>query len=877
MKQPRIRTACFRSVATRLAVLGSLFVAAGVSADQAEGPGAGRSGLFKLSIEESGVYAVAYDDLIQAGNQLGPVPSAGVGMTSRGDRVPVWVEDGGDGVFGAGDRIIFVGRRLEGDYSYLDEFSRFNCYMLDLKAGDPLHGIDVGGDWRGGVVDRPGDLFVSSRFEEDTVMVRYPERPNEPQERWYWSRLSVTDREPFRLTLALDGIQSDRTPDARDAGDARDAFDLRNLTIVGATGDDTREHLHEIFGAEDSTTVRLAVRLGFRGWSKPRKAEGLIHHHVSITANGKEVAPALWDGTDPFTHHLEIAIDGGDATDLELEIRVPRRWLPESDDLFVDVVLLNWIEVEYLREPSLKIGQSRFEVRPDGEGEHPPIDVVSGGDGWLYGSSAERVEVVDGASRLESRTLGEGPLFSVIGDAYRRADRIVPDVPSALKTAFRQTDYIMITHRRLLDAVQPLAEFHRKRGLSVAVVDVEDIYDEFNHGIQHPQSLRDFLKWAYENWQEPRPRFVLLAGDASWDYKNLTADDSRYADWTFRPGEARNFVKNASSSYEDKADINHRNLVPTWGYRTSQGHAASDNWLVCIDGDDIYPDLAVGRIPVTEPDEMAAVIQKTIAYADHGPIGSWRKNLLFITNESRGFQRASDTTAEIYEDRGYVTRKIYPMPEEAANEEHTRDMVTAFDEGLLMVQFLGHGGRYIWRTGPPDLKKNHDLFTLEHLDTLAPTEKLPFVTSLTCYSAPFDHPTADSIGEKLLRLDGKGAIGVFAASWRNSPSSNMGRIVMDELSTPGATIGEALMRAKHRLRSPTLVETYNLLGDPAISLNLAPDVEPPAAEEDRPPNMTGNGPRSEKVLSATAEAKRDGAKAASVQPTPTERMRNETD
>ena len=165
-------------------------------------------------------------------------------------------------------------------------------------------------------------------------------------------------------------------------------------------------------------------------------------------------------------------------------------------------------------------------------------------------------------------------------------------------------------------------------------------------------------------------------------------------------------------------------------------------------------------------------------------------------------------------------------------------MVKTFDEGLLIVQFLGHGGRYIWRTGPPDLKKNHDLFTLEHLDTLVPTEKLPFVISLTCYSAPFDHPTADSIGEKLLRLDGRGAIGVFAASWRNSPSSDMGRIVMDELTTPGATIGEAVMRAKHRLRSPTLIETYNLLGDPAISLNLAPEVEPPSFEEAR---LSGSG------------------------------------
>lgn len=830
--------------ATWLTLVIGGFLAAGVSADQILGAGGGQSGRFKLFVEESGVYAVTYDDLVQAGLQFGPVASEDVGMTNLGEPVPVWIEDGGDGVFGTGDRVMFVGARLKGDFSYLDEYSRFNCYVFDLKADNPLQGSDISGGWAGDASEGSADLIVRSRLEEDTVMVRYQERPDEPQERWYWSRLSVTDRAPFRLTLTLDGIRRDR------ASRGKDARDLRDLTLVGATGDDTWENLHEIFGSENSANARLPLRIGLRGWSRPRNAEGLAHHQVSITANGKEVPPAQWDGTDPYTYHVEIPVIDAGSDRLELEIRVGRRRLPETGDLFVDVVLLNWVEVEYLRESGLREGQSRFEVQADDEDESSFVDVVAAGEGWLYGSGVGRVEIIGGPNRLEGRTLGEGPVFSVIGGTYRKVDQIVPDVTSALKTAFRQTDYIMITHRRLLEAVQPLAGFHRRRGLTVAVVDVEDIYDEFNHGIQHPRSVRDFLKWACENWPEPRPRFVLLAGDASWDFKNLTADDARYADWTYRPGEARNFVKNSSSSYEDRADVNHRNLVPTWSYRTSQGHAASDNWLACVDGDDIYPDLAIGRIPVTEPDEMAAVIRKTIAYADRGPAGSWRKNLLFITNESKGFQRASDTTSEIFADRGYTTRKIYPSSEETANEEHTRDIVGAFDDGLLMVQFLGHGGRYIWRTGPPDLKKNHDLFTLEHLDTLAATGELPFVISLTCYSAPFDHPTADSIGEKLLRLDGTGAIGVFAASWRNSPSSDMGRIVMNELSTPGASIGEALMRAKHRLRSPTLVETYNLLGDPAISLNLAPDVEPPAPEEDRHANAIGKEMKSEKALSA---------------------------
>ncbi len=94
----------------------------------------------------------------------------------------------------------------------------------------------------------------------------------------------------------------------------------------------------------------------------------------------------------------------------------------------------------------------------------------------------------------------------------------------------------------------PLADFHRERGLSVEIVDVEDIYEDFNYGIQNPESIRDFISWAYHEWQSPAPRFVLLAGDASWDYKNPIADDSHYADWTYRPREKKRFVKNADDA-----------------------------------------------------------------------------------------------------------------------------------------------------------------------------------------------------------------------------------------------------------------------------------------------------------------------------------------
>ncbi len=499
----------------------------------------------------------------------------------------------------------------------------------------------------------------------------------------------------------------------------------------------------------------------------------------------------------------------------ELVVRIPKRVYPESGDLVVDVVLLNWIEVEYEHRPV--VGNDQLRLFPIGDGpvyrvavesdDGTPIDLFHPG-GVRYRSEggvlAAAIEVGDSGFALLKPSAAAPP------------NDVILDRPSGLRNDDQQVDYIMIAHSSLLDQTTRLAEFHRGRGLSVAVVDVQDIYDEFNFGVLDPQAIKDFLQYAHSNWQAPAPRFVLFAGDASWDFKNLSADDSNYADWTYRTGEMNRFIKNSSTRYAEGADLNHRNLVPTSSYSTLEGHAASDTWFVCLDDGDSLPDMAVGRLPVANAEELEQVIDKTIRYASAAPVGPWKRNLLFIANESVSFQRRSDSIAQDYSRRGYLPTKIYPHPSEPANEHHTQRIIEILDGGVYGVQFIGHGGRYIWRTGPPDLKKNHDLFTLEHLDTLAESERLPVVLSLTCYSAPFDHPTADSIGEKLLRIPGRGAIAVFAASWRNSPSPIMGETLMEEITTPGNTIGESVMRAKHKFNSDVLVQTYNLLGDPAV-------------------------------------------------------------
>ena len=729
----------------------------------------------KVKVTASGIYKLPIADLRQAfgcehlaANQLE--------LSNQGQTVPYATLTGAPG------DLIFVARHLAGEQSYYNEFSRLNTYWLTL-SDSPERPQPITTQVTG--IKKATPLRSWTRLESDEIRVRFPGRPDAPQpEVWYWKRLNSIDPKAFDIALNLEQRQEDSVP---------------------------------------------LIKVGLRGWSTlpAGKHNNLADHRLDILLNGHPIGFGEWLKQDE--HVIEISnIPAGVLRAGEenlLSFKVPERKAKAEEPPLADAVLLNWVEIEYRHQGELARDQHYFRVpHQDGGwfelavvGDSPPV--VMSEQGRLLAPFEVRQEGQKRWYRFYSS--GEASAYGVVvDDAFHQAESILADTASDLRNEEQQTDYLMITHHRLLKAMEPLAEFHRQNGLNVRLVDVEDIYDEFNHGVLAPAAIRDFISHAYHHWQQPAPRFVLLAGDASWDVRNEVGIDRNYADWTFNPRETKKFIKNSSYDYQDGSNAAHRNLIPTWPVETYQGYAASDNVFVAIDGDDFLPDLAIGRFPVSDPADATAIVNKTIAYHRQSEVGPWRRKVLWITNEQTGFQRTSDRLDDTLGQNGFSGTKVYPAASEKDNTEHQATLQSAFDDGQLLVHFLGHGGRYIWRTGPPDFRKNHDLFTLDHLDQLTPTTRLPFVLSMTCYSAPFDHPTADSIGEKFLRLPDRGAIGILAASWRNSPSRNFSQAMLDELTRPG-TMGEAVMRAKQSQKNSRLmIETYNLLGDPATRLAL---------------------------------------------------------
>jgi hypothetical protein len=334
---------------------------------------------------------------------------------------------------------------------------------------------------------------------------------------------------------------------------------------------------------------------------------------------------------------------------------------------------------------------------------------------------------------------------------------------------------------------------------------------------------------------------VLLVGDASWDAKNEQHDDAQYPAAAFSPSHGTQFAAINAIHYGAGTELKHRNLVPTWSYLTYDGHAAGDNWFVSVDGDDDLPDMAVGRFPVTEPADVTAIVEKTIRYQEKPEYGPWRSRMLWITSEQPGFIQMSDQLADVFAKDGYAPDKVYPPPDAAAGAHDQQRLREALDRGDLLVHFVGHGGRFIWRTGPPDWQKHRDLFNLDDIDQLNPSERLPVIVSMTCYSAPFDHPTADSIGEKFLRVKGKGAVAVVAASWRNAPYRTMSEDVYRALTEGGQTLGEGIQKVKRKNIHREFLEQYNLLGDPALVMatpRLKIDIQPATTASAGQPTVT---------------------------------------
>jgi hypothetical protein len=315
------------------------------------------------------------------------------------------------------------------------------------------------------------------------------------------------------------------------------------------------------------------------------------------------------------------------------------------------------------------------------------------------------------------------------------------------------------------------------QGFSVALIDVEDLYDEFSFGMKTPQALRDFLSRARSSWTKA-PRFVLLVGDATFDPRNYLG-------------------------------LGNYDFVPTKLIDTAYLETASDDWFVDFDGDGL-PEMAVGRLPVRTAQEAMKMVSKIVGY-EQGTGGGHNVLLVADMNDDVFDFEAAATSLEGLLPAQLTVQEIFRSRFGDDDQVHAT-LLQDMNQGALLVNYVGHGSIEVWRGS---------YFNSDYAEGLTNGVGLSFFVDMTCLNGFFHDVYTESLAEALMKAEGGGAVGVWASSGLTEPESQSPmnqELIRLLFSTESLTLGQATARAKAATNDQDVRKTWILFGDPTTKL-----------------------------------------------------------
>jgi hypothetical protein len=565
-------------------------------------------------------------------------------------------------------------------------------------------------------------------------------------------------------------------------------------------------------------------------------------HHIKIYINEHEVYDGSW--TDRKLHHVSITLpqyvfrEGRNDVKVELMNDTPYQAF--------DMIYIDWGQLHYGRQLVAKNNALYFEVNQAGRWQYTvrgfttdevlAFDVTDPYNVRQFKPDAPEFPYVSflpivqatGTAAAQSRsnaaihTIQFGDEISsshrylaVAKDNYLSVDSIALDNPSDIQNSATGADYIVITHRDFWEAAQRIATYRAGQGMRTVVIDVQDIYDEFNDGLMSAESIHDFLAYAYTHWPAPAPKYVLLIGDGTYDM--------------------RHYMPNTATTY----------LPPYLTFiDTLLGEAASDNRYVTIIGTDNLPEMHIGRMPANTLAEAQAMVTKTITYETNPDPGNWNQNVLFVTddleNSSGDFYDLSDELADGYVDPPTNTVKYLPptynrikiyagrtcdMDNPSISVECKQQIVNTMENpGVLILNYIGHATKDYWAA-----ERIMDQVAIESVRN---ERKWPITLAMACVDGFFHQAPvgSQSFAEANIRASGGSVAGWSATSLGlTNPHQLLEKglfIAMFHEHEP--TLGAAITSAKYYMieNAPQLshyveaVDAYMLFGDPALRVKL---------------------------------------------------------
>ncbi|UCF80657.1 MAG: hypothetical protein JSV08_09155 [Acidobacteriota bacterium] len=707
---------------------------------------------YKLTVTQNGVYRLDHAYLTANAPEL-PWPAVDpryFRLYNKGQEIPIYVYDAGTvGLFESGEYLeLYAEGHFDENLTDLwdeGDYTDKNVYWLQLDSatlgarvatrdGSPVNGYTA-----------PAYFQSTPHYEEDIYFVNGP--PYDPAvlhpPRWYWEITRYAAPGPL-YTFPI--------------------------TIPSAAGG-TATFDFKIQGATLPADYRVIVRL-----------------------NGTQIADEAWTGRNFHTFTASTSQVLPESSTLEMEVMDPT---PTTGFMH-----FHEFDLTYSRDFEAYQDELAFDY---GTGDHRfAISEFASSDVTIYDISDKTAPI-----RIVNADIsGLGPWTATFEDTipaatsysyfaasvYRTPDSIVKNTPSDLKNILNGADWIAITPDEFYNDVN-LDDLIAHRALQCADIDctngidddgdgltdelmrtmkvrVEDIYDEFSFGIFTPYAVRDFVFYAYHNWTPPSPAYILLVGEATFDYKNNLDMPTIY--------------EHAPTPMFDSSD---------WA-----GSYAGDVWYAMVDPpdpgdpekpdpDDVYPDLHVGRFSVRDASDLAVYIDRLLNPVDGyetAPLsGAWQGNAVMVSDNINDpsctpvtctggggdppeciFERAHDDSALFIADNepAATVQQIYfdKDPYFGCNSDKdscpacttsgiTTDIQSAINGGALLVSYIGHGAWRLW--------SGENILYVDDLDALTNGGMAPWVINANCYTGGIQGPanyskdpdSQECLTEKFLR------------------------------------------------------------------------------------------------------------------------------
>ena len=368
-------------------------------------------------------------------------------------------------------------------------------------------------------------------------------------------------------------------------------------------------------------------------------------------------------------------------------------------------------------------------------------------------------------------------------------------------------DYVIITNASFIDAANQLADFHRQHdNMNVLVTTPDIIYNEFSSGSQDLAGIRDFIRMLYNKADSGKgPKYVLLFGDASYDYKDRVQNNT-------------NFVP----AYESQESLGPVNTFVT------------DDFIGLLDKNEGASavgdlDIGVGRLPVKSTDEAQAAVNKIKHYSSDTITvkNAWRNDLCFVADDEDNnmhMSQAESLTNMIEQNYPvYNIDKIYldaykqistpgggryPDVNEAINQRVAK--------GALIMNYNGHGGVLGWA--------HERVLEIPDIKSWQNFDNLPVFVTATCEFSYFDDPSWVSAGEWVFLNPSGGGIALFTTTRPTYADGNieLTRNFYDHAfnKTDGKypRLGDLIVIAKNLTGAGANTRKFVLLGDPGLQL-----------------------------------------------------------